>query len=69
MVTIQTLPALRERFPLGCEVLNLGCVRAKVVGHYDHQGLDLSLILVEVKPDGRVGRSRWIADPEKCQRL
>lgn len=69
MATIQTLQALRECFPLGCEVLNLGCVRAKVVGYDDHGGLMLTLTLVEVKPDGRVGRSRWIAPPEKCLRL
>ena len=65
-----TLSALTERFPLGCEVINLGSIKAEVVGYNDHGGCGQpDLLLAECKPSGRLSRSRWTANPAKCQRV
>ena len=69
MMTTNTNPALRERFPLGCEVTNLGSIHAVVWSYLEHMDGSWDLVLRELKPNGRISRSQWAADPNKCERV
>lgn len=62
-----TLPSLRRRFPIGAVVTNFG-IRAVVRDYMQHDDGTCDLLLAEVKADGRLSRSRWMADPYKCVR-
>jgi len=64
-----TLSALYERFPLGCEVINLGSIHAVVWNYCEHADGSCDLILRERKPDGEITNCQWMADPNKCERV
>ena len=67
MTTNTTISALRERFPIGSEIINLGCIRAVVEVHNILAGNHILLVCREIKPDGRLARGRFSADPGKCE--
>lgn len=63
------LSALYRRFPLGCEVINLGSIHAVVWNYNVHVDGSCDLILRERKPDGAITDCQWTADPDKCERV
>lgn len=62
-----SLQALTERFPLGCEVVNLGSIHAVVDDYSVHADGTADLLLREIGRDGRPMRGRFTANPTLCE--
>ena len=59
---------IEKRFPIGCEIINLGHVHAIVRGYADNYNGTFDLICAEIKPTGKVARNNFRADANKCER-
>lgn len=55
---------IETRFPIGTKVTNMN-VEAYVVGFAEHLDGSIDLLIAE-KKNGKIRKSRWLADPRKC---